>query len=75
MVVCSDGLHCISFSNLGRNSLYSSRKTEGAFRHYFVDDLLWLWYFKSFVFMGLGEYAEWPINPGDGDVNAGVEGW
>jgi hypothetical protein len=25
--------------------------------------------------MGLGEYAEWPINPGDGDVNAGVEGW
>jgi hypothetical protein len=45
------------------------------FSHFPIDDLLRLLYPKSFVFIDLGVYAEWPINPGDGQVNAGVGKW
>ena len=58
---------CSDCSNLPASTYHSAY-------HFSIDLLLWLCYIKSFVFIGLGEYAEWQINSGMADLTPGLEG-
>ena len=49
-------------------------KHRSALYQFLIDVCLWLLYFKSFVFIWLGDYAEWRSMPGMKGMTPGLIG-